>query len=534
MRRAVPLSAARLIVLVVALLAATLAPVRADLDDGEAAFKRRDYRAAMTLLAPLADAGDARAQFYVGSMHLAGLGVPRDEAKGVELLAQSAAAGDAQAQALLGQLYLRGRGVAKDLAKGAELTQRAAEGGVPGAQLALGILLRSGAGGFLRDDEAAFRWFKAAADQGYAPAYSWVGDAYARGRGVAQDEAQAVAWWRKGAEAKDRSGQYFLARAYLEGKGGLGRDVKAALGLLAASANQGYPAAQALLGTLYERGAGLPADYVLAHMWLNLARAQGVGAARDRLAELEKKMTPEQIAEAQRRARDWRTRFAAAQAMARRAPAGSAPGSGTRSGSGFVVSAAGHVVTNDHVVAGCNAITLAPGGVAARVVARDARNDLALLQREPPVAAVAAVRTGGGVRPGDEIVVVGYPLRGLLAANPVVTTGTVSALGGLANDTSKLQIAAPVQQGSSGGPLLDRHGLVVGVVQSKINALSIAARTGDIPQNVNFAVNGATLTAFLEASGVDFRRAVPGGSPLAAADVGEAASAFTVSVECAR
>jgi len=62
-----------------------------------------------------------------------------------------------------------------------------------------------------------------------------------------------------------------------------------------------------------------------------------------------------------------------------------------------------------------------------------------------------------------------------------VTTGTVSALSGVGNDTAKLQIAAPVQQG---------------VVQSKLNALRIAGVTGDIPQNVNFAVNGATCRAF--------------------------------------
>lgn len=150
------------------------------------------------------------------------------------------------------------------------------------------------------------------------------------------------------------------------------------------------------------------------------------------------------------------------------------------------------------------------------------------------MASVASVRAGRSVRPGDDIVVIGYPLRGVLGASPVVTTGTVSALGGLANDTSKLQIAAPVQQGSSGGPLLDRHGLVVGVIQSKINALRIAAATGDIPQNVNFAINTATLSAFLEASGVPFHAEPPGSAALSAADVGEAAAAYTVAVECMR
>jgi len=106
-----------------------------------------------------------------------------------------------------------------------------------------------------------------------------------------------------------------------------------------------------------------------------------------------------------------------------------------------------------------------------------------------------------------------------LASTPVVTTGTVSALSGVGNDTAKLQIAAPVQQG---------------VVQSKLNALRIAGVTGDIPQNVNFAANGATLQSFLEANGVGFRAAPPGRAAPSAADVGKQAARDTVAIECAR
>jgi S1-C subfamily serine protease len=292
----------------------------------------------------------------------------------------------------------------------------------------------------------------------------------------------------------------------------------------------------------YERGAGVPTDYVLAYMWFNLARAQGHNppAVREAMEALEKKMTPEQIAEGQKRSREWRAGTDLADAIARAAP-GAPPGTPpagapqrTMSGSGFVVSPDGHIVTNHHVVASCQRVTVAPGDAEAAVVARDARNDLALLKVASPPADVARLRSGRSVRPGDDVVVVGFPLRQVLAPNAVVTTGTVSALSGLNNDTAKLQIAAPVQQGNSGGPLLDRHGLVVGVVQSKLNALRIAGVTGDIPQNVNFAVNGATLQSFLEANGVGFRAAPPGGAPLSAADVGEQAARYTVAIECSR
>src|SRR5439155_21695916 len=100
---------------------------------------------------------------------------------------------------------------------------------------------------------------------------------------------------------------------------------------------------------------------------------------------------------------------------------------------------------------------------------------------------------GRAVRQGDGIVAVGFPLRGLLASGPNVTTGTISALAGLGDDSRYLQITAPVQPGSSGGPLLDQSGNVVGVVVGKLDALRVAQAIGDIPQNVNFAINAAVI-----------------------------------------
>jgi TPR repeat protein len=520
-----------------ALLALTLAfaaAAHAGVDEGEQALKRRDFRTAISEFTVAAEAGDARAQYSLGEMLLRGLGTTRDETKAAGYLGRAAAQNYAQAQWRLGQLYFQGRGVPRDEAKGADLVRRAADSGLASAQHAMGQLVAEGRGGLPKDPATAAQWFKAAADQNYVPAYCWLGELANR----ENDAVEAVAWWRKGAARGERNCQLLLGRAYLEGKGGLPRDLNEAVGWIRRAANQRLPAAQAALGTAYDRGAGVPTDYVLAYMWFNLARAQGYSPppVREAMEALEKKMTPEQIAEAQKRSREWRAGADVADAIARAAPGGARPGTGPRtmSGSGFLVSADGHIVTNHHVIAGCQRVAVAPGNAEAAVVARDARNDLALLKMARPPSDVARLRSGRSVRPGDDVVVVGFPLRQVLAPNAVVTTGTVSALSGLNNDTAKLQIAAPVQQGNSGGPLLDRHGLVVGVVQSKLNALRIAGVTGDIPQNVNFAVNGATLQSFLEANGVGFRAVPPGGAPLSAADVGEQAARYTVAIECAR
>ena len=177
-------------------------------------------------------------------------------------------------------------------------------------------------------------------------------------------------------------------------------------------------------------------------------------------------------------------------------------------GTGFAVGNDGLIVTNHHVVADCAEVRVRPAGqeaLAGAVVARDPRNDLALL-RAPVRLPVAAIRDDGGIRAGDSVVAVGFPLPGLLASEANVTIGSVSALAGIGNDTRFLQMTVPVQPGNSGGPLLDLQGRVVGVVVGKLDALKVANVTGDIPQNVNFAIKAGVVRSFLDASGVARRR----------------------------
>jgi S1-C subfamily serine protease len=200
--------------------------------------------------------------------------------------------------------------------------------------------------------------------------------------------------------------------------------------------------------------------------------------------------------------------------------------------SGFVVTSEGHVLTNDHVVDDCREVRL-PLNVMAQLVARDEENDLALLQDADSSRSSATFGQGRGARPGDDVVVAGYPLQGVLTSDLSITTGTVSALAGPGNDRRYLQITAPVQQGNSGGPLLDLAGNVVGVVVGKLDALMVAGLTGDIPQNVNFAISAWTARAFLDAHNVPYETAPP--EPrLTAREVAAKAQDYTVLVECWR
>jgi S1-C subfamily serine protease len=205
------------------------------------------------------------------------------------------------------------------------------------------------------------------------------------------------------------------------------------------------------------------------------------------------------------------------------------------SGTGFVVSRdQGYVLTNKHVVRACGQVKVRIDGGKTRIAtlqAVDADDDLALLRVPLPAGPTATFRQDPAVRPGDAIVAVGFPLAGLLADQVNVSTGSVNALAGLYNDLHMLQMSAPVQPGSSGGALFDASGNVVGVVVTKLNAKVVAEETGDIPQNVNFAVKASVAREFLRDHGVSFRTA-PSSVARSNADVGEIGRQVTILVEC--
>ncbi|MHC2591973.1 S1-C subfamily serine protease [Bradyrhizobium ottawaense] len=164
-----------------------------------------------------------------------------------------------------------------------------------------------------------------------------------------------------------------------------------------------------------------------------------------------------------------------------------------KTGTGFVVSANGHIVTNHHVIDGCvgdiKGNLTGEVSMVLRVVSSDASNDLALLQAPSTTTFKDFARIRDrSIRSGDSVIVIGFPFHGLLSSDFTVTTGIASSLSGMRNDTRFLQISAPVQPGNSGGPLFDTTGQIVGVVTAKIPALRIAAATGNIPENINFAI----------------------------------------------
>ncbi|MEY9756079.1 S1-C subfamily serine protease [Bradyrhizobium yuanmingense] len=217
------------------------------------------------------------------------------------------------------------------------------------------------------------------------------------------------------------------------------------------------------------------------------------------------------------------------------APAGGKPAR-ARSGSGFVVSASGHVVTNHHVIDGCvgdvRGNLTGEAAMVLRVVSSDANNDLALLQAPSTTTFKDFARIRDrSIRSGDSVIAIGFPYHGILTSDFSVTTGIVSSLSGMRNDSRFLQISAPVQPGNSGGPLFDNTGQVVGVVTGKIPALRIAVATGNIPENINFAIKTGVLRDFLDNSIVPYQTAEPK-SELKTTDIATNARPYTMLISC--
>jgi len=184
-------------------------------------------------------------------------------------------------------------------------------------------------------------------------------------------------------------------------------------------------------------------------------------------------------------------------------------------------------VTNQHVVDGCvsdiKGNLIGEASATLRVVSNDETNDLALLQLPGTFKEVAKIKDKA-VQSGDSVVAISFPFHGLMTSDFTVTTGIVSSLSGLLDDTRFLQISAAVQPGNSGGPL---RGDVVGVVAAKLNALRVARATGNLPGNINFAIKTGALRDFLDNSVVPYQIS-DGTTELKTTDIGRNARVLPV------
>jgi S1-C subfamily serine protease len=203
------------------------------------------------------------------------------------------------------------------------------------------------------------------------------------------------------------------------------------------------------------------------------------------------------------------------------------PSGATFTGTGFLLSTDGYFATNNHVIKDATEVTaLFPGlglEFRARVVLKDARNDLAILKLQdysPDKTKLMqlpyVLHRSQAVSLGAKVSVIGFPLESMLGQNPKYTEGVISSKSGFDDDPRCFQISVPIQPGNSGSPLFDGNGGVVGVVVSSLNAGYLYAVTEGkaLPQNVNYAVKADYLQDLIDMLPEPLPQAPKGDAPV--------------------
>ena len=176
-------------------------------------------------------------------------------------------------------------------------------------------------------------------------------------------------------------------------------------------------------------------------------------------------------------------------------------------GSGFLLSSEGHILTCAHVVGNEPQATLWIQGVRymGRIAALDTNLDAAVIKIEAPHPPFRPLPFSTE-QPllGQDAFTMGFPLADVLGTKARLNKGLISSTSGLGDNPNELQISAEAQAGSSGCPLLNSKGHVIGMVSSKLNPLRVLLLSGDIPQNVNFAIKSEPLVKFLASAKISY------------------------------
>jgi TPR repeat protein len=577
--------------LVLALLVA-LPATGQDYKKGSAAAERGDYAAALKEWRPDAERGNAESQAGLGTLYFEGRGVSQDYAEAAKWFRRAAEQGNAPAQLALAYMYVHGQGVPQNDAEAANWVRKAAVQGLAESEGVFGNFYFEGRG-VPRDYREAQKWWRKAAQHGDAQAQFNLGTMYFNGNGVLRDYGKAEKWWRKASEqgnAKAKAGLVALSTgpkitekivAAFSKWRVLRTDIDDQKSCHAFSLPVGGNRYSEFAKAFHLMIGHSPKDGGYNFIRVNFVerlkpisnihlivdgKTHQLGPVGETnlfsLGEKPRKLISVMMAGTRmkvqftarngtKKSRDFSligftraynrasTECQVPKSLVQRPAAASRAASKPKTkntrpnlaglGSGFFVSPRGEVLTNYHVVAGCRWLVISKEVVS--LIASDEKTDLALLKASVRPELVPKFRLGRGIRLGEDLLVAGYPLALRLGPGLSVTKGNVSRLRGLRGDRRSIQITAPIQPGNSGGPVLDAFGNIVGVATSKLDELKELIRSGNFPQNVNFAVNAATVRAFLDSENVAYQVA-KSVKQKSTADIAAEARKYTVLVQC--
>lgn len=239
----------------------------ADFKTGLEAYRRGDFAGAMREWTPLAEAGDAHAQYNLGLLYASGKGVPQDYRQAIEWYRKAAEQGVPAAEYNLGVIYANGQGVPANPQEASKWFLKAAQQGIPNAVIGLGNVYYEGGDAF-RNYAEAEKWYRQAADGGVASAAFQLGVMYDLGQGVQQNYQEALKWYHK-------------------------------------AADQGYAPAMANLGILYYNAQGVKRDLVQAYAWFQRGLKYGDPRSVELIGAVQNKLRPKDMKKGEALAAAW-------------------------------------------------------------------------------------------------------------------------------------------------------------------------------------------------------------------------------------
>ena len=428
----------------------------------------KNYDEAINWYQKAIDMGDDESVYDIAAMYEDGEGFEEDTDKAIELYTQAADMGYAKAQNTLSEYYLKGIHVKRDYQKSYDLALKAAEQGFSGAQNKLGFFYQTGKNVVEVDMEKALSYYEKAAEQGSVKAQYNLGILYLNGIGIKKDKSKAFALFKKSADLGHPDAQHQVGAFYDFAIGDVQKDVKEAIKWYKKAAAKDFKKSEMSLGGVYyygDKDANIQKNYKKAADYYYTAAKNKTDDSAKNKVTLKR----------------------------------------TSSGSGFFVTP-NHIITNNHVTAGCDKLEVKNKGYksSAKLLDTDSTTDLSILVTGKPNNNFLYLRNRKPVVTGEQSLVLGYPFSSTLGSELKVTSGNIAALTGFKNNIAELQLTSPVQPGNSGGPLLDDNGNVIGVIVSRLEKSS--AITGSrVAQNVNFAIKSNMAKIFMDLNMVDYQ-----------------------------
>ena len=322
---------------------------------------------------------------------------------------------------------------------------------------------------------------------------------YYNGRGVEKSYSSAAKYFQMGATKGSAECQAYLGMMYATGRG-VDKNYIESYKYNISSAMKGCSYAQSNVAFNYYLGEGVIKDKIEALAWFNIVSASDESFVKNRNA------LENEIGEAAALAAQQRSKVLIAEIQANQEKTPKASGNAPKAsflpsctGSGVIITAGGLILTANHVVTGATQIQVqtASGKFPAKIIQADPANDIALIKCEGAFKSSPIVPSKD-VQLAQSVFTIGFPNIDLQGYSPKLTKGEISSMNGVQDDPREWQISAPVQPGNSGGPLFDDKGNVIGIVLAKLNAVKMVKYTGDVPENVGYAIKSSYILPLLD------------------------------------